>query len=320
MKRHAPLRILIPIAVLILNACGSMNATAVPSSNIVSNAQQPTRAAHKIYVANIGNGTITTYLLDGTQTTPTISTGNYLFAIGVAPSGKLYALTFDPLSGPSGDATITSYEPDGTETTPTITVEERGYSEPAGIAVDPSGKIYVLSSAHNGSPGTVISYRPDGRPTSPTFTAGPDSSNIAVDAAGKIYITNDAGPPGKSSVTTYLPDGSPTTPTISRRIHQPSAIAIAHGGTIYVANTNNRGPDGTIAGDFAIFTAQGDGPLQSVKDREAPGGIAISGDRVYLASSNAYGSTLKTYTLAGRRTTPTITTGIDEPSGVALSP
>jgi sugar lactone lactonase YvrE len=318
MKMRAAL--LIPLLALNLNACGSTAVTAVPAANLASSARQTAPSAHKIYVANIGNGTITTYLPDGTQTTPTISTGNYLFAIAVAPSGKIYALTFDPLSGPSSDGTITSYEPDGTKTTPTITVKERGYSEPVGIAVDPSGKIYLLSSARNGSPGMVTSYRPDGRPTKPTFTAGADSSSIVVDAAGKIYVTNEAGPSEKGSVTTYFPDGSPATPIITRRIHQPVAIAVAQDGKIYVANTNNRGPDGTVAGDLVSYTSQGDGPLQTVKDREAPGGIAISGGRLYLASSNAYSSTLKTFTLAGRRISPTIKTGLDEPSAIALSP
>jgi hypothetical protein len=175
---------------------------------------------------NLGSGTITAYFPDGTQTTPTISTGNYLFAIAVAPSGKIYALTFDPLSGPHSNGTVASYNSDGTKTTPTITIKERGYHEPVGIAVDGGGKIYVLSSVHNGTRGMVTTYKPDGSPTTPVFRTGADSSNIAIDRNGKIYVANDAGPPGKSSVTTYLPDGSPTTPTITQRIHQPAAAAI----------------------------------------------------------------------------------------------
>jgi hypothetical protein len=201
---------------------------------------------------------------------------------------------------------------------PTITIKERGYREPVGVAVDSGGKIYVLSSAHNGKRGIVTTYKPDGSPATPSFRTGPDSSSIAMDANGKIYVTNDAGPPGKSSVTTYLPDGSPTTPTITRRIHQPAAVAIARDGTIYVANTNNRGPDGTEAGNLTGYMPNGKGPLYAIRDREAPGGIGVTLGKLYLVSSNAYSSTLKTYTLDGHRITPTITTGLDEPSGVAI--
>jgi hypothetical protein len=316
MKTRAGVSIIIASA--LLSACVAASNLAVPVSSLRETVRSKAHATYKIYVANIGSGTITSYLADGTQTTPTISTGDYLFAIAVAPSGKIYALTFDPLSGPSGDGTIASYKPDGEKTAPTITIAERGYREPVGVAVDSGGKIYVLSSTHNGKRGMVTTYKPDGSPTTPAFRTGADSSSIAIDATGKIYVTNDTGPSGKSSVTTYLPDGSPTTPTILQRVHQPAAVAIAEDGTIYVANSNNRGPDGTGAGSLTSYNMDGQGPLLAIRDREAPGGIAVAHGKVYLASSNAYRSTLKTYTLAGHRIAPTITTGLNEPSGVAV--
>jgi hypothetical protein len=119
-------------------------------------------------------------------------------------------------------------------------------------------------------------------------------------------------------VTTYLPDGSATTPTIAQRIRQPDAVAIAEDGTIYVANTNNRGLDGTGAGNVTSFTTDGQGPSHAIRDREAPGDIAVTHGKVYLASSNAYTGTLKTYVLDGRRIAPTITTGLYEPSAIAI--
>ena len=162
---------------------------------------------------------------------------------------------------------------------------------PAGIAVDRSGKIYALSGAPEGKRGTVTTYKPDGTRTTPTFRTGDDSSAIAIDANGKIYVTNDTGPGGKSSVTTYLPDGSPTTPTITQRIHRPDAVAVAEDGTIFVANTNNRGHDGTGAGFVTSYNADGSGPLHLVRDSEqAPGGIAEAHSNVYLGSSSAYRS------------------------------
>lgn len=122
-----------------------------------------------------------------------------------------------------------------------------------------------------------------------------------------------------SSITTYLPDGSPTTPTITRGVHDPDGIAVAQDGTIYVANTNNRGHDGTGAGFITSYSADGSGPLNLTKDRDqAPGGIAQARDKVYVVSSSAYSDSLKTYGVDLHRIAPTITNGLYEPSGIAI--
>ena len=123
----------------LLSACGSPTATA-PAAGAAGAADILNARSYNIYIANIGNNTITTYEADGTQTTPTIHTGNgtgdYLFGAAVGPSGKIYALNFDPLLGPGTSGTVTTYKPDGTQTTPTITIRERGYFAPMGLAVD----------------------------------------------------------------------------------------------------------------------------------------------------------------------------------------
>ena len=128
MKSPASLPVLISAA--LLTACAASGNPTVPASSVRNTVHLNAHAAYKIYVANIGNGTITTYLPDGTQTTPTISTGNYIYTIAVAPNGTIYAVTFDPLNGPNSDATLASYKPDGTQTTPTIIIKEHGYTCP----------------------------------------------------------------------------------------------------------------------------------------------------------------------------------------------
>lgn len=306
------------VSVACLSGCMSSN-TADPVANVRESMRYSAQAAYKIYVSDIGSGAIRTYEPDGTPTTPVIYTGNYLYSMAVAPNGKIYAVTFDALDGPSSNATVHSYKPDGTATRPTITFKESGYAVPISMAVDNHGKIYVLNGAPEGKRGIVTTYKPDGSQTSPTFRTGADAAAIAVDADGKIYVANDTGPNGQSSVTTYSSDGTPTTPTITKRVHKPSSLAVGSDGTIYVGNTNNRGHDGTEAGYVTTYGADGSGPLLTIADREqAPGGIAAAADRLYLGSSSAYNGTLRTYTLRGRRVSPTISSDLVEPSAVVV--
>ena len=178
------------ISAAVFTACSQAGDALAPMPSF-TNAAPHRQGSYKNYVANVGDATITTHLPNGMQTSPTIAIAqNYLYSVAVAPNGKIYALTFDGLLGPSTNGTITSYNPDGTPTTPTITVKEFGYHTPLGMAVDAGGKIYVVSSAHNGTGGKVTTYEPDGTPTTPTFRTGADSSGIAVDGNGK-YLRHE---------------------------------------------------------------------------------------------------------------------------------
>jgi sugar lactone lactonase YvrE len=185
--------------------------------------------------------------------------------------------------------------------------------------VDSKGKIYIVSSAQNGSPGIVRTYDPNGKPTTPTFKAGPDSSAIAVDENGKIYVAN-AGPRKSSSVTTYNPDGTPTLPTITSKIRQPAAVAVGADGTIYVANATNQGPDGTLAGYVTTYAPDGTGPLLLFKNGTGyPAGIATDAmGKIYVASTSAYRSLVRTHTPGGTKTTPTIGKGLNTPSAIVI--
>jgi len=308
------------VAGALLGACASPSSTPI-SSNAYGTAKSD--RSFKIYVANTGDGTITTFKPGGAETSPTIQTGSgsndYLFGMTVGADGKIYALNFDPLLGSGTSGTLTTYTPDGDPTTPTITIKERGFFVPLGVAVDESGKIYVLSAAHDGSRGVVTTYRADGKRTKPTFTTGADSDSIAIDANGKIYVSNNNGRRGGYSVTTYLPDGTPTMPTITRGLHQPVSVAVGTAGTIYVANVVPGGPDGTGAGAVTTYTADGTLLERFRTGGSAPGGVAIDATgKIYVASDTAYASIVKAFSPDGERTSPTIRNGVYEPSAIAI--
>ena len=154
----------IATAAAALTGCGGYYGGSTPVTVTGYGAAQAPRS-FKIYLANIGDGTITTYEPNGAETTPTIKTGyastDYLFGMTVGPDGKIYALNFYSLEISNSNGTLTTFEPDGTPTGPTVAIKERGYVWPVGVAVDRHSKIYILNSAHYGSPGFVRTYRPD---------------------------------------------------------------------------------------------------------------------------------------------------------------
>jgi hypothetical protein len=84
--------------------------------------------------------------------------------------GKIYVTNTRGVAKTTGY--VTTYESDGTQTTPTIT---NGLRTPVGIAVDPSGTIYVSNQSgpgNKGGFGCVTTYLADGRRTAPTITKG----------------------------------------------------------------------------------------------------------------------------------------------------
>jgi hypothetical protein len=86
-------------------------------------------ATGKIYVANLGNGTVTTYTSTGKQTTPTIDVPSPT-GVAVDENGDIYVAS--AASSGSGGA-VTSYSPSG-KLIATITT---GLDGPAGIALYP---------------------------------------------------------------------------------------------------------------------------------------------------------------------------------------
>jgi DNA-binding beta-propeller fold protein YncE len=83
--------------------------------------------------------------------------------------------------------------------------------EPASIAVDAQGKIYVVNYTSSGSSyGSVTTYSSAGAKTTPTITKLSEPQAIAVTDARKILVSN-----GGSEILSFAADGKPTSPTIT---------------------------------------------------------------------------------------------------------
>jgi NHL repeat len=98
-----------------------------------------------IYVANLGNNTVTKYAASGGAPTLTITTDlSFPYGVAVDASGNIYVANYD-------NNTVTKYAPGGGA--PTLTISS-GLSVPPGVAVDASGNIYVANLGNN----TVTKY------------------------------------------------------------------------------------------------------------------------------------------------------------------
>jgi hypothetical protein len=98
-----------------------------------------------------------------------------------------------------------------------------GVAEPAGLAVDSAGSLYVSNSAGN----TVTVYPPGKLSPSATYTQGVSApQGVAVGSDGTMYIANETGSPsGTGSVTEYAPGSK----TPSKTIVLPGMYAFAVG-------------------------------------------------------------------------------------------
>lgn len=185
----------------------------------------------KIYVTREepnGNGTLLTFLPDGTPTTPTIY--NLVRPVGVAvdANGKIYV---------ASDDGIGSFTAVGKPTNPWISAAARS------IAIDKSGKIYVATN--NG----VDAFTPHGKPTTPTIAGS--ARAVAVDGSGKIYVAENYP---LNRINTYTSKGAPTAPTITAGIDDPVSIAIDPSGKILVVNFGTY-----LSGPFSVTSYRPNG-------------------------------------------------------------
>jgi 6-phosphogluconolactonase (cycloisomerase 2 family) len=175
----------------------------------------------KIYVANTV-GSITVYAANPSGTlneTPlaTITGPNTEVVsphgVAVDAAGKIYAPGDDQFVN-GGTVTVYAANPTGTlneAPLATITGSNTGLSGPWGVALDASGKIYVVNNF--GSSVTVYAANPSGTvDEAPLATIAGNNTGldgptgVAVDASGKIYVVNNTS----ATVTIYAANPSGT--------------------------------------------------------------------------------------------------------------
>jgi len=305
---------------------GGADATGTAASFSSPN-QIATDAAGNVYVADTGNHTIRVVSPAGVTTTLAGLAGSAGSTDGTGAAARFCSpngVAVDPTSGvvyvaDTGNNTIRKIV-GGVVTTFAGTAGPGGssdgqgasalFAEPAALAVDGSGNVYVTDYLNHTvrkiTPGALVSTLAGtaGRPGT-TDGAGPAArfyapQGITVDGAGNVTVADS----GNSTVRRITPAGLVSTLAgtagvwgsvdgtgAAAQFAEPIAVAADAAGDIYVADRHNytirkitpAGVVSTVIGSPAspVFNA---GPLPA--SLEAPLGVALSGTTLVLTNNN----------------------------------
>jgi 6-phosphogluconolactonase (cycloisomerase 2 family) len=283
-----------------------------------------------VYVANGGNGTVTSYAVGGSgNLAPLTAFGRTGFGlnapagVAIAPSGRVYVAN-------SGNSSITSYAPG--PAAPFLTSlagSATGLQGPSALTLDATGRLYVANQPANAitvyAPGAVGDATPVATIAGPdTGISGPDA--LAIDAAGRLWVADS----GSNSLTQYAPgaggDAKPlaTIGGSATGLNTPRGLAQDAAGDLLVTNqyghTVTSYAPGTNGNTFPKATLGGSSTQLSF-----PTGIDVDTQgRIYVA--NQYDSDIHVYgpgasgdavpvgTIAGAAT------GLSGPSALAVTP
>jgi hypothetical protein len=189
-----------------------------------------------LFVANVGNNTVTAYAPPYTGAPTVISAAvNTPVALAVDASNDLIVAN-------NSAANATVYPPPYTTAAPMVL---QAANQPVGLAIDAGKHLWITAAS-----GSLMRYS---APYTPNFdiALGPGTSHlgipsaIAVDTGGRAYVANVTN---GNSVLRFDPPIANMTPaltidssTSSQPVLTPSAVAVAPDGTIFVANAQTVG-------------------------------------------------------------------------------
>ncbi|MGO9909781.1 MAG: putative Ig domain-containing protein, partial [Acidimicrobiales bacterium] len=141
-----------------------------------------------------------------------------------------------------------------------------GLSDPAGLALDDSGNLYIANEGDN----EVVEV-PTGGGSQKTIATGLEwPIGVAVDNSGDVFIADT----GASTVVEVSPSGTRTTVPTSG-LSDPTDVAVDDLGDVFIADFGN---------NRVVVEQAGGSQLNQATNLDEPAGIALNaGDNIYYA-------------------------------------
>ncbi len=182
-----------------------------------------------------------------------------------------------------------------------------GYGNPAGVAVDASGNVFVADVATSAVTEILAA---GGYTTVNTLGSGfANPSSVAVDGAGNVFVA-DAN---NNAVKEILAAGGYTTVnTLGSGFNTPQGVAVDGAGNVFVADTwNNAVKEILAAGGYTTVLTLGSG-------FGGPDSVAVDGAGNVFVGDTANNAVKEILAAGGYTTVKTLGSGFDNPWGVAV--
>jgi len=209
-----------------------------------------------LYVANNGGNGIEKFSISGGDLGQFSNTGvNDPVGLAFDRTGDLFVAN-QATSGTNANSIMEFVSTAGVLSTTPKTFANTFLNEPAGIAVDGSGNVYVANYAPSGTYGGTITKITAGGSVS-TFVnegVGTEPVGVACDGNGNVYVSYVGI--GNGTVVEYSPSGSVLLTYPTADLNEPEGLALDSTGNLYVANFGNNtvaefSPTGSYLGSFS---------------------------------------------------------------------
>jgi len=247
-----------------------------------------------LYVSSYNSNFVSIYKQKGTNQSPigTITAGLS------GPEGMAVDRKLNLYVANTSNNTVTVYPPG--QTSPSTTYSQ-SLSEPAGVAVGTDGTVYVENLGNS-----IVEY-PAGSTSPSHVISATFPIDAALDSSNNLYVTYDF-----CCVEKFAP-GSTTGTDLGIVLSANGGIQIDGSNNVVVANQVNTPM-------IEVFPPGQTSPSQVFGQEGDPNPIRFDHKAKHLYVGEPTSSTVNVYAYPSGTKVNTITSGVDFPAGVALSP
>jgi DNA-binding beta-propeller fold protein YncE len=187
---------------------------------------------------------------------------------------------------------------------PITALVSSGLNQPAGVAVDGAGNVYIADTGNN----AIKKWNAASQTVSTLVSSGLSApQSVAVDGGGNVYIADTYD----EAIKEWNATGNTVSTLVSSACYyQPFGVAVDAAGNVYLADGANSAIREWIAASNTISTLVSSGLNE-------PFGVAVDGQgNVYVADT--FHNAIKEWNAAGNTVSTLVSPGLNQPGAVAV--